>query len=130
MTENPAAIAALIVFGVIHLMLAGLQSALAAGAPLGRFAWGGKYRVLPTRLRAASLVTIALYLLFCLVALERAGVSALLPGVVADVGIWVLAAYFALGILMNSISGSTAERLTMAPTCLLLAVSSVILAAS
>ncbi len=69
MTEDPAAVAALIVFGVIHVILTGLQSALAAGAPLGRFAWGGRYRVLPTRLRAASLVTIALYLLFILVAL-------------------------------------------------------------
>jgi hypothetical protein len=124
------AVIALIVFCLIHVILAGLQTALAAGAPLGRFAWGGRQRVLPTGLRIGSLVTIVLYALFVLIALERAGASALLPGVVAEVGIWILAAYFFLGIIMNALSRSAAERLTMAPACLLLVASSVLLALS
>jgi hypothetical protein len=44
-------------------VLAGLtvfQAALIAGAPLGRFAWGGQHDVLPAKLRIGSAVSIAL----------------------------------------------------------------------
>ena len=44
---------------VILAALAVFQLALAAGAPLGRFAWGGSHEVLPPRLRVGSLVSIA-----------------------------------------------------------------------
>ena len=130
MTDNLAAVTALIVFTLIHVVLGAMQSALAAGAPLGRFAWGGTHRVLPTSLRKASIATIFVYALFVFIALEKARATALLPAVVADVGIWVLAAYFLVGLVMNSVSSSKAERLTMAPCCLLLAVSSILLALS
>jgi hypothetical protein len=130
MTDNLIAVNALIVFTLIHAALSALQTALAAGAPLGRFAWGGNSRVLPASLRRASIATIFVYALFVLIALERAGATALLPATVSDVGIWVLAAYFLVGSVMNSLSRSKAERLTMAPCCLLLAVSSVLLALS
>jgi len=130
MTENLAAVTALIVFTLIHVVLGALQAALAAGAPLGRFAWGGTHRVLPASLRTASIVTIFVYALFVLIALEKAGATALLPAVVADVGIWILAAYFLVGLVMNSVSRSKAERLTMAPCCLILALSSVLVAFS
>jgi hypothetical protein len=130
MTESLAAVIALIVFTLIHVVLGAMQAALAAGAPLGRFAWGGNHRVLPASLRTASIVTIFVYALFVLIALEKAGATALLPAMFADVGIWILAAYFLVGLVMNSISRSKAERLTMAPCCLLLAMSSVILALS
>ena len=48
---------------VASVLLAGLavfQVALIAGAPLARFAWGGQHRVLPTRLRIGSAVSVAL----------------------------------------------------------------------
>ena len=130
MTENLGAVTALIVFTLIHAVLGALQTALAAGAPFGRFVWGGNYRVLPASLRTASIVTIFVYALFVFIALEKAGATALLPAMVADVGIWVLAAYFLVGSVMNSLSRSKVERLTMAPCCLLLATSSVLLALS
>ncbi|MEE6272484.1 hypothetical protein [Georgenia wangjunii] len=43
-------------------------------------------------------------------------------------GIWVLAAYFALGILMNAASRSVPERWTMAPVCAVLAAACVTVA--
>lgn len=58
-------------------ILAGLaifQILLAAGAPFGRYAWGGQHeRVLPTRLRIASLSSVLIYVLVALVLLRRVG---------------------------------------------------------
>ena len=95
--------------------LAVFQAALIAGAPLGHFAWGGQHRVLPRNLRIGSVVSIGLYGLFAVIILQRAGVVAWLPQVVADVGIWVILAYTALGIPLNAISRSLPERFTMTP---------------
>ena len=100
--------------------LAVFQAALIAGAPLGHFAWGGQHRVLPRNLRIGSIVSIALYALFAAIILQRAGVIAVLPAPVADVGIWVVAAYLALGIPLNAISRSLPERLTMTPVVIVL----------
>jgi hypothetical protein len=106
-------------------VLAGLtvfQAALIAGAPLGRFAWGGQHDVLPAKLRIGSAVSIALYVLFAYVALARAGlVPPLVNETFTSVSSWVLTAYFALGVVMNGISRSKPERLVMTPTALLLA---------
>jgi hypothetical protein len=71
--------------------------------------------VLPRNLRIGSVVSIVLYALFAAIVLQRAGVIAVLPAPVADVGIWVVAAYLALGIPLNAISRSLPERLTMTP---------------
>jgi len=122
-----SAIAAL-AFTALMVALAVFQLALIAGAPLGHFAWGGQDRVLPAGKRVGSVVSIALYALFALVVLQRAGLVEVLPGVVADVGVWVIVAYSALGIVMNGISRSKPERYTMAPVCVVLTVLSVIVA--
>jgi hypothetical protein len=102
--------------------LAVFQAALIAGAPIGRFAWGGQHDVLPPRLRVGSAVSIVLYAAFALVILERAGLATIFgsPGFV-QVASWVLFGYFTLGILMNGISRSKPERNTMAPVSLVLA---------
>lgn len=112
-----AAIGALVVLA----LLAVFQLALALGAPLGRLAWGGQHRVLPDRLRLGSAVSIVLYGLFAVIIADRAGLIDVLPASVSEVGTWVLAGYFALGIVMNAISRSVPERLTMAPVSAVLA---------
>jgi len=113
---------------VILTALAAFQLALAAGAPWGRLAWGGQHRVLPRKLRIGSVVSIVVYVLVALLAWERVGVSSALPDAVAHVGMWVVFAYFALGILMNAISRSRPERYTMTPVVLALAVLSLLIA--
>ncbi len=115
------------------LLLAGLavfQARLAAGAPLGRFAWGGQHDVLPTRLRVGSAISVLLYALFALIMLQAAGLVSILPDGFADAGIWVLAGYLVLGVLMNAISRSRAERAVMTPVTLALALVCVALAVS
>lgn len=121
---------AAIIATVILAALAILQASVAAGAPLGRFVWGGKHRTLPPRLRIGSAVSVPLYVGFALVLLNRAGV---LPGRNTGfvvVAAWVLFAYFTLGILGNLASRSRHERWTMAPTSAVLAAAALIVAAA
>jgi len=68
------AIVAVIVLGLMLI----LQVLLAAGLPLGHFAWRGRYRVLPAALRWASLAAAGVLGLAAWVVLARAGLVA--PG--------------------------------------------------
>ncbi|HCJ48124.1 MAG TPA: hypothetical protein DHW40_02120 [Microbacterium sp.] len=113
---------------VVLALIAVLQVALALGAPFGHFAWGGQHRVLPARLRIGSLVSILIYALIALLAWERVRAIDLLPNGVAEVGMWVVFAYFMLGIFMNAISRSKPERFTMVPVTLVLTALSFLLA--
>jgi hypothetical protein len=112
-----AAVVSLLLLGA----LAVFQGLLAAGLPLGRFAWGGQHEVLPARLRTGSAVSIALYAVFAVLILQVAGALSLLSEGVAGVAIWVLAGYFVLGIAMNAVSRSRPERLVMTPVVAVLA---------
>ncbi len=116
----PAVITVAAVGVALLAALAVFQLALVAGAPLGRFAWGGQHVVLPPRLRAGSVVSVVLYALFALLMLQAAGATSLLPDGVAAVGIWVLTGYLALGVALNAISRSRPERLVMTPVALVL----------
>jgi hypothetical protein len=121
-----AAVVAYVVLGG----LAVLQIALAAGAPLGHLAWGGQHRVLPKGLRIASAASIGLYALFAWIiagavaSIDRSGdhVEPTPPG------IWVLTAYFGLGVVLNLVSRSRAERLVMTPVAAVLCVCCLVIA--
>ncbi|ABM06377.1 hypothetical protein [Paenarthrobacter aurescens] len=117
--EQLYAILACIILGLLAIF----QLALVAGAPIGRFAWGGQHEVLPRKLRIGSIVSILLYVPFGYTALAKAGlVPALISQPFTDVFMWVLTAYFTLGVGMNAISRSKPERLVMTPVALVLAV--------
>ncbi len=104
------------------------QLALAAGAPLGRFAWGGAHPVLPSALRIGSLVSIAIYAMIALVMLDRAGLVTWLPAGLSGILAWVVVAFFGLGTVMNLASRSLPERLTMSPMAALLCGLSIVVA--
>jgi predicted Co/Zn/Cd cation transporter (cation efflux family) len=112
--------AAAVVASVVLIGLAVFQVLLAAGRPLGRFAWGGHNEVLPARLRVGSVVSICLYAFFAALLLTAAGVLAVLPEGFVRVAVWVLTAYFGLGVVMNAASRSRPERLVMTPVALVL----------
>jgi hypothetical protein len=115
--------------GVVLLgALAVFQTFLVAGAPLGRFAWGGQHVVLPPRLRVGSGISVLLYAAFAVLILQAAGALAVLPRGLVDVAIWVLTGYFALGIVLNAVSRSRPERLVMTPVVLVLAIVCLVLA--
>lgn len=109
------------VLTAVLTLLAVFQIALVFGAPLGRFAWGGQHRVLPGRLRIGSAVTVLVYALIALIAWDRAGVIDIFGDAFSQIAMWVIFAYFALGIVMNAVSRSRPERLTMVPVSIVLA---------
>lgn len=122
---------AAIVSCIVLLGLAVFQLALIFGAPIGKYAWGGSHKILPTNLRIGSAISILLYGIFAAIVLSKAEIITLFDNrAIADVGIWVLAVYFAVGVLMNGISRSKSERNLMTPVALLLAITTTILALS
>lgn len=118
MTESIAIFAAFILF-----CLTVFQVLLIVGLPLGRMAWGGAHEVLPRNLRIASASSVVLYVFFALVVLSQAGVLQVINGGWVNVLLWVLVAYFFVGVVMNAISRSKPERMIMTPAALLLALS-------
>jgi hypothetical protein len=105
MSPIAAVLAALILAGLVCFQLL-----LAAGVPLGHYAWGGAHRVLPRTLRTASAVATFIYVLAAMIILEAATVIDVVASEFPRVAVWVLAGFFAVGVLMNAISRSVPER--------------------
>lgn len=105
-------------------VLAIFQGLLALGAPLGRFAWGGRHRVLPPSLRVGSVVAILIYALIAAVVLARADVVSLgaVPDGIVRAATWVVVAYLFLSIGLNLASRSKPERSVMSPVSAVLCV--------
>jgi hypothetical protein len=112
----------------ILAVLAVFQSMLVLGAPLGRFAWGGQHRVLPVRLRIGSAVSILIYALIAVIAWDRVGAIDIFAEPFSEIAMWVIFAYFVIGIPMNALSRSKPERYTMVPVSAVLAVLSFFIA--
>jgi hypothetical protein len=121
---------AVVVSSVVLLCLAVLQAGLAGGLPWGRLAWGGQHRVLPSRLRVGSAVSIVAYACFAAILLTAAGSVRLLGDGFTEVAIWVLTGYFALGVVVNGVSRSPVERAVMTPVCVVLAACCLVVALS
>ena len=122
-----AAILAATLFGLLALF----QILLAAGLPLGRAAWGGKYRVLPWKLRLNSLVAVGVLGAAGWVVLARADLVA--PGAGSSairIANWVFVGYLTLNTLANATSKSKIERYVMTPISTILVVCLVIVALS
>lgn len=115
----------------ILALLAIFQVALSLGAPLGRFAWGGQHRILPMRLRIGSVISIFIYTIIAILILSKAQIMHLqLVDTVVNIGSWIIAGYFTLGVIMNGISRSKAERNLMTPVALALSATTLIVALS
>ena len=121
-------IAYLLVTG--FLVLVAFQAAIVLGAPVGRAAWGGRSPgPLPRELRVASAVAVVIYLVACLIVLDRAGVPLIdLPDGISFWGTWGIGVLLAVGAVMNLASSSPYERFGWAPFAAVLAVLAVLLA--
>ncbi len=98
------------------------------GPPLGHFGWGGQHRVLTRGLRVASAASVLVYAGLAALLLSRAGVLPAGDSTAVIVLTWVVFAFFAASVALNAISRSPAERWTMAPTSLLLAAATLVIA--
>ena len=112
-TASPAASVAALGASAILLGFAGLQIALAAGAPLGEHVWGGtQERVLPTGMRvAAGGAAIALTAAAGVVTRRATG----RPARWLSAATWAVAGYLALNTVGNLASPSDIERWLFGP---------------
>jgi len=101
--------------------LALLQLSLIAGAPLGRFVWGGENAVLPRRHRALSAGAIVVYAIFATVILQAVGVVRVLSSSTGQEAIYAVAACCFVGFIVSAMTRSPSERALMTPTSLVLA---------
>ncbi len=108
--------AAAILYAALAVVVALFQIALAAGAPWGHLAMGGRWSGrLPPALRGLALVQAGLMVLMARVVLGQAEVLPMLgPGWL----IWPVAAVSALAALANLATPSRAERRLWAPAAL------------
>ena len=122
-------VAAFIATALLGVLIA-FQLALAAGAPLGFAAWGGRNPgVLPAGLRLASAFAgLVLYPVFVAIILAAGGLirDDWLP-VDPRIVMWVFTAFFALGVLANAASRSPRERI-WSPVSAVLAVCCAVIA--
>lgn len=115
----------------ILILLAIFQIVLIMGAPLGNYAWGGQYKVLPTKLRIGSIISIIIYAVFAAFVLSKSGVWVLISNeTVVSIGLWVMTIYAIFGIFLNAISRSKPERNLMTSTAAILAAMLLIMALS
>lgn len=112
---------------VILAALAILQGLVAGGKPYGCLVWGGQHETLPRRLRIGSALAIPLYAVIGWALLARTGLVGSSSTAIA-VAAWVIVVYFVTGVALNGISRSHPERLVMTPTCIVLAVCSLLVA--
>jgi len=104
------------------LALSIFQIALIFGAPIGHYAWGGKYKRLPQRLRFGSLIAIGVYGIIAVIVLSKIGFIELLSdGFSLTATAWIIFGYLVLGTFANALSRSPHERYTMTPVSFLLA---------
>jgi len=103
------------------VVMALFQAALAAGAPLGRAAWGGTDAKLRRGQRLASALATTLFVLATLVILRRSGLLAsVVPFAFARWATIVLVGVMAVSAVANVASKSRWERYLWAPTALTL----------
>ena len=119
------------VYGIITLGVIAFQLALAAGAPWGEFAMGGAYPgQFPPELRVAAVVQAVVLGLLALVVLARAGIALPKWSKTSRWLVWVVVAFSALSLVLNSITPSARDRMIWAPVALVMLVCSVIVARS
>ena len=105
------------------LFVAILYALLALGFPYGEFAMGGKYIVMPKRMRVACGFSVFIQLFAIIILLQTAHIIPSLFSISLTKGIcFFFAAYLTLNTIMNLFSNSRKEKWVMAPLAFLTAI--------
>lgn len=118
-----------VLFAIAALGVMAFQAALALGAPWGEYAMGGAFPgVYAPRLRIAAIVQGAVIGLLALVVLSAGRVA--LPALHTAFPwlVWVVVAFSAVGVVLNSISRSAGERRIWVPVTLVMSLTSLFVA--
>ena len=127
----PSARFAALIFAGLTAVVCAFQLALAAGAPWGEYAMGGAFPgVMPTPMRIAAVVQVALLAAVALVVLSRAGLMLPAWASAARWLVWVVVALLGVSVVLNLITPSPMERLIWAPVAAVLFLSALRVARS
>lgn len=98
------------------LFIIPFQILLTLGFPLGEFSLGGKYKVLPVKLRYVSAVSVVILILMILLLLSLGGIIPLAHASKTSLYAgYVACGYFILNTMVNLFSESPKEKYTMTP---------------
>jgi hypothetical protein len=115
----------------LSLIVIVFQACLAAGAPWGAAAMGGRYPgKFPPKMRWLAVLNMFILAFVALIVLSRAGL--VLPDMLsfARTAIWVAVVMAFAGTVMNTITPSKIERIIWAPVALLQFVTGLVVALS
>ena len=104
-----------IAVAVIFLSIAIFQVLLSLGFPLGEYAMGGIYKVLPNKLRIISAFNAMLLIFMGFVFLHHANVFDVFRFLPTDILVWVITIFLGINSLANLVSRSKKERFVMTP---------------
>jgi len=114
-THSAAITSAAVGAAGVCVAFAGLQIALAAGAPLGDHVWGGMQdRVLPADMRIVAGGSAVALTAMATIVLRRAGLVGH-PARWLDPATWTIAGFLAVNTIGNLASTSPVERFVFAP---------------
>lgn len=105
-----------IYFIIISVIVTLFQLALAFGAPLGKFANGGKFPgSLPKNMRFLPFIQIAILWFFVYIVSIESNIISNQPSALGSIGIWFVVAFFFLGAILNLSTPSKPERMVWGP---------------
>ncbi|MFD2627488.1 hypothetical protein [Oceanobacillus kapialis] len=104
-----------ILVSVLFIGMAVFQVLLSLGLPLGEFALGGYYKVLPKKLRVVSFINAVILLGMCLVFLKHADTVNGFNFLPVPILTWIITIFLGLNTIVNLASRSKKERYVMAP---------------
>jgi len=120
---------AAIAYALATAVVVGFQVALAAGAPWGEYAMGGRFPGrFPPAMRASAIVQAVVLALLALVVLDAAGLVALGWTAALPWLVWVPVVVSALSAVMNAATRSRVERRLWLPVAIVLLTSSLVVA--
>ncbi|KAB8130780.1 hypothetical protein F9U64_14055 [Gracilibacillus oryzae] len=103
------------VVAIIFVGISVFQILLACGYPLGEFALGGYYKVLPVKLRVVSGVNALVLLIFAVVLLLHSNIISGIDLISVKILIWGITVFLGINTIANLISRSKKERYVMTP---------------
>jgi hypothetical protein len=104
-----------IVVAIMFVFISIFQVLLFLGYPLGEYAMGGLYRVLPKKLRIVSIINAIILLFMGLVFLQHTNVLNSFNFLPTNILVWVITIFLGLNTITNLISQSKKERFIMTP---------------
>lgn len=122
---------AAIAFACVTAIVVAFEVALALGAPWGAYAMGGaRPGRFPAAMRASAIGQAVVLAFLAVIVLADAGLG--LPTVSESFRwlIWLAVAFSAVGVVLNAITRSAAERRLWLPVALVMLVSSLVVALS